>query len=526
MSVQDLAKSVQNQLRQVDRFMFSDKEKGWEILESLKEDITILRNSLEESAAKIAVSKFDRLEKDLARRLGKTVVPEIASKTIPKPVTPTITPNASGIKVNIRQLAMEIPKILRIINTFIKEAKINEAKTNFVTLNQIMDQIKAEHPNEMALKQAERQIPAIKEQLDRGLSSDLIRKVDLIINHIKNEEFNSVVSDWENIAQFHKFNANHPDIVTITNKVVELQNTMASANAAKDEDQKRKHLCEEQSEKIIEQLKVYLGWGTPEETLPTLVTEIIGDFIGREPIINHIEKLLLDINSRDLSAITCKAYRDGKTDELIEYQQKLVQKIANFKQAKIDSITRYCEALNKQISYQENALKDNTVITFRNDVQSDLQKKIDQLTMIIPKDQRLLDIQQRFNNLITISDTNRKATIANRHMLPMVYNGPDQTALEQLAISIVQIENPLKVSLISLWKEEEGWTFTDTTKTATRYRVTRGMQAQIAAPEIDQEGIATLYTVYLESEKQSDGSWSDPKGHLQFTDLILQDNIE
>jgi len=74
------------------------------------------------------------------------------------------------------------------------------------------------------------------------------------------------------------------------------------------------------------------------------------------------------------------------------------------------------------------------------------------------------------------------------------------------------------------WKEESVVEWTDTTRTALRYRNTRSMTAHTAAKAPD--GKVYLHAVHLACDRQSDGSWGPLYGHIMWSDWMAEKNVE
>jgi hypothetical protein len=113
-------------------------------------------------------------------------------------------------------------------------------------------------------------------------------------------------------------------------------------------------------------------------------------------------------------------------------------------------------------------------------------------------------------------------------MLPEKYSGKESNALKDKAKGVVTGDfsdaKVLRVNVISPdWKEERVLEFTDTTRTAVRYRITRSITVQVAAKRGSD---CYLYSVYVGKDRRSDGSWGQYKGHIMFTDRMLEKNVK
>jgi hypothetical protein len=109
------------------------------------------------------------------------------------------------------------------------------------------------------------------------------------------------------------------------------------------------------------------------------------------------------------------------------------------------------------------------------------------------------------------------------------FTGVEASDIKDKANSLVKEKHSsakvLRTTVISdEWKEETVQEWTDTTKTALRWRTTRAVTAQVAA-KIDEE--VRLFTIYIAKNKQSDGTWGHLFGNLHSDkgDLMLEKNV-
>ena len=134
--------------------------------------------------------------------------------------------------------------------------------------------------------------------------------------------------------------------------------------------------------------------------------------------------------------------------------------------------------------------------------------------------ERLADIEQRGVNL-------RRLGVERTVMLPDAFGGQEIEELKTKAAEFLHKEyadaQVLRTTIISEdWTENQQWEYTDTTKSAVRYRITRSVTAQIAGKRGDE---VFLYTLDISKDQQSDGSWSALYGHVMFIDPMLEENV-
>ena len=143
-----------------------------------------------------------------------------------------------------------------------------------------------------------------------------------------------------------------------------------------------------------------------------------------------------------------------------------------------------------------------------------------------PGDPQLTALEEKFAELKTIDQQHRTIRADRRFVKAERYQGKDRKELQREARRIVASErnNPkiLQVSIYSdEWKEESVREFTDTTKTAVRHRVTRMINAQVAA---EQEGRVMLHTLHIAKDKKGN-DWGRLYGHIMYSDPMAAKNV-
>lgn len=106
------------------------------------------------------------------------------------------------------------------------------------------------------------------------------------------------------------------------------------------------------------------------------------------------------------------------------------------------------------------------------------------------------------------------------------YSGNDSSELRKMAQAVVAKEQAgatvLKVNITSpAWETESAVEWTDTTRTALRYRATDFVYAQVAVKAAAE---VFLYTVYLNRDR-IDGKEQPLTGHVMYRDRLLEKNI-
>ncbi len=111
-------------------------------------------------------------------------------------------------------------------------------------------------------------------------------------------------------------------------------------------------------------------------------------------------------------------------------------------------------------------------------------------------------------------------------MEPDRYKGSDADELRKKINDIVKEKssNILRITLrASDWKEENVLEWTDTTKTKTRYRITKSMTVQAAAKHDD--GKVYRHSVHLAGIMRADGVAASLYGHIMWSDWMAEENV-
>ena len=137
------------------------------------------------------------------------------------------------------------------------------------------------------------------------------------------------------------------------------------------------------------------------------------------------------------------------------------------------------------------------------------------------------DLEKRLTALLADNTKRIALRAARTFMLPSRYTGEDGEALKAKAEEILTAKVPggriLRRTLPSAdWREERVWEWTDTTRSATRYRVTRSLTLQAAVKCGDQ---VTLYTLHIAKDRRTDGTWGPLYGHVMFADAMAEANV-
>jgi hypothetical protein len=141
---------------------------------------------------------------------------------------------------------------------------------------------------------------------------------------------------------------------------------------------------------------------------------------------------------------------------------------------------------------------------------------------------KLASLRELLGEVELQDQANRVVRAERTFMKSDQYLGDDSAALRRDVEKIVKVKSAqarvLRTTLLARdWKEESVTEWTDTTRTALRYRRTRFMAAQAAA--MDADGKVYLHAVHVASDRKSDGSWGPLYGHVMASDWMAEKNV-
>jgi len=263
---------------------------------------------------------------------------------------------------------------------------------------------------------------------------------------------------------------------------------------------------------------------------------IVGTTFGEDEI-NQRAALLEE--AKDLWSDYQKAeFPLGKTPMLVELEKQMEQRLADMPESLRQSRALICGEIEKEYDRVLTYLNADTGwkadvskmpnIAMERDIKP-LREGLEHYgSTVESSDAKLVSLREKMAQIEKTDQANRVIRAERTYMLPWKYSGDDGAALEEKVQSIVKEKlpkaKPLGVTLpAENWKEERVVEWTDTTHTATRYRCSRFMNAQIAAKGAD--GKVYLHSVYLASDRTSDGSWGPLYGHIMWSDWMAEENV-
>lgn len=335
----------------------------------------------------------------------------------------------------------------------------------------------------------------------------------------------------------HKVSADHPQMVAIRAKVEKLKSDIAgqkeqeaqkAAEAARFEAQMKA-----QSEAWLVKIRPYIannpgykGYDKDKYFIAS-ATQETAEMQRRMKLFDEVKALH--------EAYMKESFKLGKTDELQRAEKQLVYAIESFEQtlaSQTGDLLRYTQQkIDEADAWLKRTEAADDGTTPPNLLHKDLIPNINGMIAQAEKSgiaaSKISPLKSSVKSLEARADKLRKLRVDRTVMIPNRYTQSDKNALHDKAKSVVMKAQSgtkvLRATIInSDWEENSGWEFTDTTKTKSVYKTRRGIRAQVAAKS---GGKVALNTVYLEKEKRTDGSWSGVKGHVMYSQPMLEKNV-
>lgn len=167
----------------------------------------------------------------------------------------------------------------------------------------------------------------------------------------------------------------------------------------------------------------------------------------------------------------------------------------------------------------------------------EMSDQMDLIRKLLPEDDaRLVDLEATWKQLVADQDLLEAKVLKDRKMKPDAYKGGDAAAIKSLARKIVKEaidklqegrDEPLPFELLNVhvtsaeWNTESALEWTDSTRSALQYRVTKGLNVQVACLL---DGRCFVYTLFVHRDRV-DGEAGDLVGHVMFRDKFLRENL-
>jgi hypothetical protein len=475
-----LAREINGELRNAEGLLFKGKaQEAQGLLENIQSKMEQLKAADPNNRSlKGLQGKYDKLQKDLARRMAKEEAPKATTPAAPKASSDKFPAGAGRC---IREMDGAMNKAERSLNlkTGSPESRVKQARYE--------------------MKQADMY--------------------------------------WEDLQKKYPESIQHPDAVAAKGRLDAMYERIAShekgATAEKERAAQAQTEKEVDSTSWLERLRPYVASRNEEGYVPE--KEFVSGYTENAEDMNHRMELFAEASN--LFAEYQKAsFPQGKSGQLEQVEKKLAYKLETFKKELDTAAEGYFEKVTGELkrgeaflAKNEERCKDGKTRPYLLDasILNNLARNIEWAESLKPGDSRLLGIQKQFANLKKEQSRWRERMIESTVMLPDKFSGKESDALKDKAKRVVigafSEAEILRVTVISPdWKEERVLEFTDTTRSAVRYRITRSVTVQAAAKRGND---CYLYSVYIGKDRRSDGSWDAYKGHIMFTDRMLEKNV-
>lgn len=156
--------------------------------------------------------------------------------------------------------------------------------------------------------------------------------------------------------------------------------------------------------------------------------------------------------------------------------------------------------------------------------------------LLPPTDERRAELEGLYAKLTADQEVVERAILKSRKMKPDAYKGGDAGTIKQLAAKILaedterryedaKVKPAVKLLRTHItspnWDTESAVEWTDTTKSALQYRVSKGVFVQVAAMVGDN---CFVYTLYIHRDTIG-GATGNLVGHVMHRDRFLRENI-
>ena len=479
-----MSRNIKKELRNAKSLMFKGKaEKALQLLDAIQGKIDLLKSTNpKHSSIKGIEREYGRLKKDLSRRIEK-------EKTAPKAEKSAFSKSSSA-----------------------ESGKLKSAASRYI---QKMD---------MAMKGVDRILGKT-----HGTPESRIKSARY--------EMKKVESYWTDLKKKYPDSLGHPDVVAAKARMDAYYDKISAYEKTGSEEKAKKNqlkaVKEAGSNEWIEKLKPYVLLRGQKGYVPE--KEFVASYTEDPKEMDQRMKLYVDASNL-FGEYQRAQFPNGKTDELLELEKKLTYKLKTYKAELKMAADRYFEKAAADIKRGKSNLDKNKERTKDGNtkptllhalVLSGIARDIAWAENLMPGDSRIPELQKEFKALQKEQRRWREKMVESTVMIPHKFNGKESDALKKMAENIVKKKfsdaKILRVNVISSdWKEERALEFTDTSRTAIRYRITRSVSGQVAAKHGDD---CFLYTTYMAKNRQSDGSWGQYYGHIMFTDRLLEKNV-
>jgi len=575
----DLAKQIDKELRSVERKIVTAPSKAEGELEAVKNLFSQLQQEApDHPKLPTIIQKIDKLDSKLAKRLGRDVKPvagnsgqpppaaKPAAKEVVKKEAGTVVKNADKLPGGVTSRLKNMDKGLEKVEVNLSKGSIDRADFEFKKVDKIWDEIndkygdqfKEDHPEivdmlskkgavetrlkeALAQAEAEEQARVQGEAAARALEQKWIDAFEPFLDY-KNEKYlNFRIADLDeqqtdrqkkHFLEAKNLFAEYESVDFSAEKSMDLKNTENSIQSILKTlgDTYGKEEQEAGSEEWLGRLTPYIDYGSGKALIAS-ATANVDQILNQQEIFEEAKKLFAEYQGVEFPL--------GKSYQLQQTEEELAKRLADFPEENKKSAAFLTEAAEKKMKQEESFFAskqewrtDAKVLpyTFSEDRLADLDKLIDIAASVLSEnDSTIQGLRKRQAKINDENTERRKIRAARTYMISDKFSGVEAADIKDKASSLVKKKHQnakvLRATVISNdWKEETVQEWTDTTKTALRWRTTRSVTAQVAA-KIGAE--VRLFTIYIAKNRRSDGTWGELFGNLHSDkgDFMLEKNV-
>ncbi|HOP48789.1 MAG TPA: hypothetical protein PK874_14120 [Desulfobacteraceae bacterium] len=335
-----------------------------------------------------------------------------------------------------------------------------------------------------------------------------------------------------------KFNHDHPDVKlrqhNIASFKAKIEGFKANYAAQKTQQAKSEGQKKAQSDEWLKKIRPYVtGTGQSgydeNKYLIGSGTANVDELVHRKKIYAQAKTLFEEYQKAE--------FPNGKTQELEFAEEELARSLKGFEEGYKQTLENFASEAGKEIDYAEEWLTkqeaeskgEKKPLYLHGDIIQRIKNKIFALEASASgEDSRLQALNSRLADVEKRAEKLRSLGVERTVMTPDKFNGKENSSIKTKASEFLHKKHPdakvLRTTIISEdWSEERLWEYTDTTKSAVRFRITQSVTAQIAGKSGKD---VSLYTIHVARDKRSDGSWGQIYGHVMFTDPMLEKNVK
>jgi len=318
--------------------------------------------------------------------------------------------------------------------------------------------------------------------------------------------------------------ASHPDVQAAEKRIAEVEAALAAALSGKTQASAAAASSAASGEQVLvdwaKRLAEYKPDGRPgSKGLYGIPTEDIDQLMAQKPNYEKAKVVYAEFLATGLD-------KDAH-HELRQAEYDIKAGILNYEQSRDRIPEEAASKLDEALAWMKAREAEGKALALAPDVKKRIDLLVQQSSLLFPGSSRTRALIAKKSDLDRRMEEMDKTILEKRVMSPDVYKGKDAEELRGLAKTAALKEAPgstvIKVNITKAdWERESVIEWTDTTRTATQFRVTDSIYAQVA---IKIKSDFFLYTVYI--GKDAIGGKTRPTvAHVMYKDRMLEKNIK